>query len=140
MVMLHFHPICFYSRFSEISLAKSRSLSYFLVFPCILQFLVEMHYKIAAAVLHRHKCHRLAVIEVLINILGHRAAVSSTSKWVYIEKLYVFVVTVNSFKWLQCFRELFFCSLFCNFCSSGCILKISIMTCLQIMEFLLGSW
>ena len=80
MVMLHFHPICFYSRFSEISLAKSRSLSYFLVFPCILQFLVEMHYKIAAAVLHRHKCHRLAVIEVLINILGHRAAVSSTSK------------------------------------------------------------
>nr|POE61866.1 serine/threonine-protein kinase atm [Quercus suber] len=43
-------------------------------------FLVEMHYKIAAAVHHRHKCHRLAGIEVLISIIGHRAAVSSTFK------------------------------------------------------------
>ncbi|XP_065624270.1 serine/threonine-protein kinase ATM-like [Quercus suber] len=39
-----------------------------------------MHYKIAAAVHHRHKCHRLAGIEVLISIIQYRAAVSSTSK------------------------------------------------------------
>ena len=45
-----------------------------------MQFIVEMHYKIAAAVQNRHNCRRLAGIEVLINILGHRAAVSSTSK------------------------------------------------------------
>ena len=50
------------------------------MFPCIVQFLVEMHYKIGAAVHHRHKCHCLAGIEVLIKIIGHRAAVSSTSK------------------------------------------------------------
>ncbi|RVX18320.1 Serine/threonine-protein kinase ATM [Vitis vinifera] len=43
-------------------------------------FIVEMHYKVTAAVHHRHKCHRLADIEVLIDVLGHRAAVSSTSK------------------------------------------------------------
>ena len=87
----------FVSGFSEISLAKSSSLCYFLVFPCIVQFLVEMHYKIAAAVLHRHKWHWLAVVVhvVLINILWHRAAFWSTSKWVYIEKLYVFVVKVR---------------------------------------------
>ncbi|XP_065624412.1 serine/threonine-protein kinase ATM [Quercus suber] len=47
-------------------------------FSCV-QFIVEMHYKIAAAVHNRHKCHQLAGIEVLINILGHRASVSSTS-------------------------------------------------------------
>ena len=104
MVMLHFHLICFpVSGFSENSLSNSRSLLHFLVFPCILwnettifimQFIVEMHYKIAAAVHHRHKCHRLAGIEVLISILGHRAAVSSTSKWVYIEKPYVLVMSV----------------------------------------------
>ena len=37
-----------------------------------MQFLVEMHYKIAAAVLLRHKWHWLAVIVpvVLINIFG----------------------------------------------------------------------
>lgn len=46
----------------------------------IMQFIVELHYKIAAAVHHRHKCHRLAGVEVLINVLGHRAAVSSASK------------------------------------------------------------
>lgn len=46
----------------------------------IMQFIVELHYKIATAVHHRHKCHRLAGVEVLINVLGHRAAVSSASK------------------------------------------------------------
>nr|XP_023907629.1 serine/threonine-protein kinase ATM-like [Quercus suber] len=49
----------------------------------VFMFIVEMHYKIAAAVHHRHKCHRLAGIEVLINILGHRAAVSSTSNYLF---------------------------------------------------------
>lgn len=54
-------------------------------FLAILQFIVEMHYKIAGAVHHRHRCHKLAGIEVLIDILGHRAAVSSTSKYVTIK-------------------------------------------------------
>ncbi|KAE8124229.1 hypothetical protein FH972_019134 [Carpinus fangiana] len=49
----------------------------------VFMFIVEMHYKIAAAVHHRHKCHRLAGVEVLINILGHRAAVSSTSNYLF---------------------------------------------------------
>ncbi|XP_061349623.1 serine/threonine-protein kinase ATM-like [Gastrolobium bilobum] len=44
-------------------------------------FLVEIHYKIAAASHYRHKCHRLAGIEVLISILGKRAAVLSTSNY-----------------------------------------------------------
>ncbi|MED6127526.1 hypothetical protein PIB30_088840 [Stylosanthes scabra] len=38
-------------------------------------FLVEIHYKIEAASHFRHKCHRLAGIEVLIGILGERTAV-----------------------------------------------------------------
>jgi len=42
-----------------------------------------MHYKIEAAVHHRHRCHRLAGIEVLVDIIGHRASVSSTFKYVY---------------------------------------------------------
>ncbi|XAR50182.1 Non-specific serine/threonine protein kinase [Bertholletia excelsa] len=44
----------------------------------VFMFIIEMHYKVTAAVHHRHKCHRLAGIEVLINILGKRAVVSST--------------------------------------------------------------
>ncbi|KAJ6760715.1 SERINE/THREONINE-PROTEIN KINASE ATM [Salix purpurea] len=47
----------------------------------VFMFLVEMHYKIEAAVHHRHKCHRLAGIEVLVDIIGHRASVSSTFKY-----------------------------------------------------------
>ncbi|KAH9776171.1 serine/threonine-protein kinase ATM [Citrus sinensis] len=47
------------------------------------RFIVELHYKIAAAVHHRHKCHRLAGVEVLINVLGHRAAVSSASNYLF---------------------------------------------------------
>ncbi|XVE54961.1 hypothetical protein DITRI_Ditri03aG0123000 [Diplodiscus trichospermus] len=46
-------------------------------------FIIEMHYKIAAAIHYRHKCHRLASIEVLISILGHRAALSSTSNYLF---------------------------------------------------------
>ncbi|KAL9337902.1 hypothetical protein Peur_069671 [Populus x canadensis] len=47
----------------------------------VFMFLVEMHYKIEAAVHHRHRCHRLAGIEVLVDIIGHRASVSSTFKY-----------------------------------------------------------
>ncbi|XP_022767135.1 serine/threonine-protein kinase ATM isoform X5 [Durio zibethinus] len=46
-------------------------------------FIIEMHYKIAAAIHHRHRCHRLASVEVLIIILGHRAALSSTSNYLF---------------------------------------------------------
>uniref|UniRef100_A0A7N0V2B4 Uncharacterized protein n=1 Tax=Kalanchoe fedtschenkoi TaxID=63787 RepID=A0A7N0V2B4_KALFE len=44
----------------------------------VFMFLVEMHYKVTAAMHNRHKCHRLAGIEVLVRIIGHRAAVPST--------------------------------------------------------------
>lgn len=46
----------------------------------IVQFIVEMHYKVTAAAHHRHKCYYLAGIEVLVNLLGHRAAIPSTFK------------------------------------------------------------
>ncbi|MED6180994.1 hypothetical protein PIB30_015217 [Stylosanthes scabra] len=46
-------------------------------------FLVEIHYKIEAASHYRHKCHRLAGIEVLIGILGERTAVLSTSNYLF---------------------------------------------------------
>ncbi|GLT47213.1 hypothetical protein SLA2020_209240 [Shorea laevis] len=49
----------------------------------VFMFIVEMHYKIAAAIHPRHKCHRLASVEVLVSILGHRAAVPSTSNYLF---------------------------------------------------------
>ncbi|KAK7350621.1 hypothetical protein VNO77_09440 [Canavalia gladiata] len=49
----------------------------------VFMFLVEIHYKIAAASHYRHKCHRLAGIEVLISILGQRAAFLSTSNYLF---------------------------------------------------------
>ncbi|RDY13104.1 Serine/threonine-protein kinase ATM, partial [Mucuna pruriens] len=49
----------------------------------VFMFLVEIHYKIAAASHYRHKCHRLAGIEVLISILGQRAAILSTSNYLF---------------------------------------------------------
>ncbi|XP_008453086.1 serine/threonine-protein kinase ATM isoform X2 [Cucumis melo] len=49
----------------------------------VFTFIVEMHYKITEAIHHRHKSHRLASIEALINILGHRAVVSSTSNYLF---------------------------------------------------------
>ncbi|XP_060670261.1 serine/threonine-protein kinase ATM [Ziziphus jujuba] len=49
----------------------------------VFMFIVELHYKIAAAMHHRHKCHRLAGIEVLVDVLGHRAAVSSTTNYLF---------------------------------------------------------
>ncbi|XP_052181201.1 serine/threonine-protein kinase ATM isoform X3 [Diospyros lotus] len=49
----------------------------------VFMFIMEMHYKVTEAVHHRHKCHRLAGIEVLVNILGHRAALSSTFNYLF---------------------------------------------------------
>ncbi|KAI8543048.1 hypothetical protein RHMOL_Rhmol08G0188500 [Rhododendron molle] len=49
----------------------------------VFMFIIEMHYKVTAAVHPRHKCHRLAGIEVLISILGHRAAHSSTFNYLF---------------------------------------------------------
>ncbi|KAK6920707.1 Phosphatidylinositol 3-/4-kinase, catalytic domain [Dillenia turbinata] len=49
----------------------------------VFMLLVETHYKVTAAAHPRHKCHWLAGIEVLVNILGHRAAVSSTSNYLF---------------------------------------------------------
>lgn len=51
-----------------------------------LQFIVELHYKVTAAIHSRHKRNRLAGIEVLLIVLGKRAAVSSTSRQVCTEK------------------------------------------------------
>ncbi|XP_050221682.1 serine/threonine-protein kinase ATM isoform X2 [Mercurialis annua] len=44
----------------------------------VFMFIIEMHYKTTSAVHNRHRCHKLAGIEVLIEILGHKAAVPST--------------------------------------------------------------
>ncbi|KAJ7956242.1 Serine/threonine-protein kinase ATM [Quillaja saponaria] len=49
----------------------------------VFMFIIGIHYKIEAAVHYRHKCHRLIEIEVLVNILGHRSAVSSTSNYLF---------------------------------------------------------
>ncbi|PRQ24322.1 putative non-specific serine/threonine protein kinase [Rosa chinensis] len=49
----------------------------------VFMFIVELHYRIAAATHHRHTCHRLAGIEVLIDVLGHRAAMASTSNYLF---------------------------------------------------------
>ncbi|KAM1451845.1 hypothetical protein ACFX2I_038908 [Malus domestica] len=49
----------------------------------VFKFIVELHYKIAAATHHRHACHRLVGVEVLIDILGYRAAVASTSNYLF---------------------------------------------------------
>ncbi|XP_021718930.1 serine/threonine-protein kinase ATM-like isoform X2 [Chenopodium quinoa] len=49
----------------------------------VFMLLVELHYKVTAAVHERHRSHRLAGIEVLISILGHRVAVPSTSCYLF---------------------------------------------------------
>ena len=46
-------------------------------------FIVEMNYKVTAAVHHRHKSHQLLEIEVHIGVLGHRAEVSSISNYLF---------------------------------------------------------
>lgn len=45
-----------------------------------MQFVVEMHYRITAAAHNRHKSNRLAGIEVLVDVIGHRAEIPSTLK------------------------------------------------------------
>ncbi|KVH98208.1 Armadillo-type fold [Cynara cardunculus var. scolymus] len=49
----------------------------------VFMFILEMHHKITASIHHRHRCNRLSGIEVLINVLGHRAAVPSTSNYLF---------------------------------------------------------
>ncbi|XP_048138242.1 serine/threonine-protein kinase ATM isoform X3 [Rhodamnia argentea] len=49
----------------------------------VFMFIVEIHHKVASASHHRHRCHRLAEIEVLVNILEHRAAIASTSSYLF---------------------------------------------------------
>ncbi|XP_074316262.1 serine/threonine-protein kinase ATM [Silene latifolia] len=44
----------------------------------VFMILIELHYKVTAAVNQRHVAHHLAGVEVLIRILGHRVAVAST--------------------------------------------------------------
>lgn len=71
------------------------------IFATVLQFLVEMDYRVAAAMHNRHKCHRLAGIEVLVCIIGSRAEVPSTYKWVYfcvyiLVHFFLFISVVSS--------------------------------------------
>ncbi|GFP92353.1 serine/threonine-protein kinase atm [Phtheirospermum japonicum] len=44
----------------------------------VFMFILDMHYKVTAAAHHWHKCNHLAGIEVLVNLLGDRAAIPST--------------------------------------------------------------
>ncbi|KAL7154394.1 hypothetical protein ABFS83_04G230500 [Erythranthe nasuta] len=50
------------------------------IFRCdrVFMFVVDMHYKVTAAAHHRHKCCHLAGLEVVVNLLGFRAAIPST--------------------------------------------------------------
>ncbi|XP_071734165.1 serine/threonine-protein kinase ATM [Rutidosis leptorrhynchoides] len=47
----------------------------------VFMLLLEMHHKVTASIHHRHRCNRLSGIEVLVSVLGHRAAVPSTSNY-----------------------------------------------------------
>lgn len=49
----------------------------------VFMFIVEIHHKVASASHHRHRCHRLAEIEVLVDVLGHRVASASTSNYLF---------------------------------------------------------
>ncbi|CAI0398621.1 unnamed protein product, partial [Linum tenue] len=48
----------------------------------VFMFILEIHYKLEAAVHPRHRCHRLAGLEVLIDVLGHRVAISGTANYI----------------------------------------------------------
>ncbi|KAK1280443.1 Serine/threonine-protein kinase ATM [Acorus gramineus] len=48
----------------------------------VFMFLVEIHNQITGAVHVRHKCHRLSAIEVLVNVIGQRSTVPSTSSYI----------------------------------------------------------
>ncbi|GER56830.1 serine/threonine-protein kinase ATM [Striga asiatica] len=47
----------------------------------VFMFILDMHYKVTAAAHHWHKCKHLAGVEVLVNLLGSRAAIPSTSNY-----------------------------------------------------------
>ncbi|XP_043704321.1 serine/threonine-protein kinase ATM isoform X2 [Telopea speciosissima] len=49
----------------------------------VFMFILQMHYKVTEAVHYRHRCHRLSAIHVLINIIGHRVVVPSTSCYLF---------------------------------------------------------
>ncbi|CAN1347706.1 Serine/threonine-protein kinase ATM [Linum perenne] len=49
----------------------------------VFMFILEIHYKIEASVHPRHRCHRLAAFEVLIDVLGHRVAISGTANYLF---------------------------------------------------------
>ncbi|KAL3628823.1 hypothetical protein CASFOL_027869 [Castilleja foliolosa] len=44
----------------------------------VFMFILDMHYKVTSSAHHWHKCKHLAGIEVLVNLLGDRAATPST--------------------------------------------------------------
>ncbi|XP_022845090.1 serine/threonine-protein kinase ATM isoform X2 [Olea europaea var. sylvestris] len=48
----------------------------------VFMFVVEMHYRITAAAHNRHKSNRLAGIEVLVDVIGHRAEIPSTLNYI----------------------------------------------------------
>ncbi|KAM0937516.1 hypothetical protein DsansV1_C25g0189321 [Dioscorea sansibarensis] len=50
-------------------------------------FLVEIGYQICSALHPCHKQHKLSAMEVLIDVIGYRAAVSSTSMWLVVNRL-----------------------------------------------------
>ncbi|KAL9265361.1 Serine/threonine-protein kinase ATM-like protein [Drosera capensis] len=45
----------------------------------VFMFIVDIHYKVTAALNKRHRCHRLSALEVLMKILGNRVTEPSTS-------------------------------------------------------------
>ncbi|XP_042498310.1 serine/threonine-protein kinase ATM isoform X2 [Macadamia integrifolia] len=49
----------------------------------VFMFILQMHYKVTEAVHYRHRCHHLSGIHVLINIIGHRVVVPSTSCYLF---------------------------------------------------------
>ncbi|XP_076932541.1 serine/threonine-protein kinase ATM-like isoform X2 [Bidens hawaiensis] len=49
----------------------------------VFMFILEIHQKVTTSTHHRHRCNRLSGIEVLVNVLGHRAATPSTSNYVF---------------------------------------------------------
>ncbi|KAH7658743.1 Non-specific serine/threonine protein kinase protein [Dioscorea alata] len=49
----------------------------------VFKFLVEIHNQISSAVHPRHKQRKLSAIEVLIDVIGYRAAISSTSVYIF---------------------------------------------------------
>ncbi|XP_068637362.1 serine/threonine-protein kinase ATM isoform X2 [Aristolochia californica] len=49
----------------------------------VFRFLIEIHHQITSAVHPRHMCHRLSAVEALIILIGQRAAIPSTSCYLF---------------------------------------------------------